>query len=67
MVTHPSPYLKGHGDPIAQSQTDIACALCQLPASRHITTTINDETLTFCCYGCRHIYEIVAPDLSTLR
>lgn len=40
------------------------CALCGLPATRHLTESFNGETLIFCCYGCRHIYEIVAPDLA---
>lgn len=40
------------------------CALCGLPASRHITETFNGQSMTFCCYGCRHIYEIVAPELA---
>lgn len=40
------------------------CALCGLPAPRHITTTIEQQALTFCCYGCQHIYEIVAPQLA---
>lgn len=43
---------------------EAACALCSLPAKRHINETFNNQTLTFCCYGCRHVYEIVAPDLA---
>ncbi len=49
-------------EPEAEPQT--LCALCQLPASRHIEATLEGQTLSFCCYGCRHIYEIVAPDLA---
>ena len=44
--------------------SEIECALCGLPAARHITHIFNDQELIFCCYGCRHIYEIVAPDLT---
>ncbi|MCB0211429.1 MAG: heavy metal translocating P-type ATPase [Anaerolineae bacterium] len=40
------------------------CALCGLPAARHITERIDSKLLTFCCYGCRHVYTIVAPDLA---
>lgn len=40
------------------------CALCGLPVTRHLTETFNGELLTFCCYGCRHIYEVVAPELA---
>jgi Cu2+-exporting ATPase/Cu+-exporting ATPase len=42
----------------------LTCSLCNLPAPRHITATIDGRELTFCCYGCRHIYEIVAPQLA---
>ncbi|MCB0174500.1 MAG: heavy metal translocating P-type ATPase [Anaerolineae bacterium] len=56
---HPSPESQSHS-----SSTMIACALCGLPTSRHIVDTIDDQLLTFCCYGCRHVYEIVAPDLA---
>ncbi len=40
------------------------CVLCQLPVARPITAVIHNETLQFCCYGCRHIYELVAPELA---
>ena len=40
------------------------CALCGLPSTRHITESFNNQSLIFCCYGCRHVYEIVAPDLA---
>lgn len=43
----------------------VACALCGLPATRQITDTFNGQQLTFCCYGCRHIYEVVAPELAS--
>lgn len=46
------------------SKTQIRCALCGLPATRHLGETFNGELLTFCCYGCRHIYEVVAPELA---
>ncbi len=42
----------------------VACVLCGLPATHPITDTFDDQALTFCCYGCRHIYEVVAPDLA---
>ena len=45
-------------------KSKIVCALCGLPAQRHITDTIDSQDLPFCCYGCRHIYQIVAPDLA---
>ncbi|NJN94288.1 MAG: cation-translocating P-type ATPase [Anaerolineales bacterium] len=48
----------------ATSKTQADCALCGLPATRHLTESFNGETLIFCCYGCRHIYEVVAPDLA---
>src|SRR5512147_2620538 len=46
------------------AKTETLCALCGLPATRHLTETFNGELLTFCCYGCRHIYEVVAPELA---
>ncbi|MCB9100672.1 MAG: heavy metal translocating P-type ATPase [Anaerolineales bacterium] len=57
-----------HG-PSSVSQTHSSvpmaiCALCGLPTNRRIVDTINNQSLTFCCYGCRHVYEIVAPDLA---
>jgi heavy metal translocating P-type ATPase len=53
------------GEPFAvRSTRDTPCALCGLPATRRITETVNGQELTFCCYGCRHIYEIVWPDLA---
>ncbi len=47
-----------------KSKIENPCALCGLPATRHLSESFNGETLIFCCYGCRHIYEIVAPDLA---
>ncbi|MCE7989455.1 MAG: cation-transporting P-type ATPase [Caldilinea sp. CFX5] len=44
--------------------TDSTCALCHLPARRTISATFQEETHYFCCYGCRHIYELVAPNLA---
>jgi Cu2+-exporting ATPase/Cu+-exporting ATPase len=35
-----------------------------LPATRHIVETIQGQSLIFCCYGCRHIYDIIAPQLA---
>ncbi|MCB0080046.1 MAG: cation-translocating P-type ATPase, partial [Caldilineaceae bacterium] len=43
---------------------DITCALCHLPARHVISAVIDDATHYFCCYGCRHIYELVAPELA---
>ena len=51
---------------------DADCALCGLPIgqglggsfTRGVTGTFDGEELIFCCYGCRHIYEIVAPQLA---
>jgi Cu+-exporting ATPase len=40
------------------------CALCGTPATRHITARFHHQDLTFCCYGCRHIYDVVWPDLA---
>lgn len=40
------------------------CALCGLPAKRHITATVDEQERIFCCYGCRLIYETVWPDLA---
>lgn len=40
------------------------CALCHLPARRTISAMIGGDTHYFCCYGCRHIYELVAPELA---
>lgn len=48
----------------AIAEADVACALCELPIARPVTATINEQHLSFCCHGCRHIYEIVAPDLA---
>jgi Cu+-exporting ATPase len=31
--------------------------------SHGVTGAFDGQELTFCCYGCRHIYEIVAPEL----
>ncbi len=40
------------------------CALCGLPTTRHIIAAFDNQDLAFCCFGCQHIYEIVAPDLA---
>lgn len=40
------------------------CTLCSLPATRRITATLHNQECTFCCYGCRHIYTLVWPDLA---
>jgi heavy metal translocating P-type ATPase len=51
-------------EPQELSKIQTLCALCGLPAPRHLSETFNGELLTFCCYGCRHIYEVVAPELA---
>ncbi|MBE7555339.1 MAG: heavy metal translocating P-type ATPase [Anaerolineales bacterium] len=51
-------------EPQTSSITQARCALCGLPATRHLTETFNGELLAFCCYGCRHIYEVVGPELA---
>jgi heavy metal translocating P-type ATPase len=51
-------------EPQDPSKIQTRCALCGLPATRHLAETFNGELLTFCCYGCRHIYEVVAPELA---
>jgi len=40
------------------------CELCELPIARPIIATIDNTEHHFCCYGCRHIYELIAPDLA---
>ena len=53
-------------------ETAATCALCDLPISGGLTGSLSHgvtglfdgRELTFCCYGCRHIYEIVAPELA---
>lgn len=40
------------------------CTLCHLPARRSISATVEEETHYFCCYGCRHIYELIAASLA---
>ncbi len=44
--------------------TQPSCALCGTPAPRRITERFHHQDLTFCCYGCRYIYDIVWPDLA---
>ena len=50
--------------PESQNPPTEACALCGLPATRHIVEIIQGQALIFCCYGCRHIYDIIAPQLA---
>jgi Cu2+-exporting ATPase/Cu+-exporting ATPase len=38
--------------------------MCGLPVTRRITETFNGQEFVFCCYGCRHVYEVIAPDLA---
>ncbi|MFN8446843.1 MAG: cation-translocating P-type ATPase [Caldilineaceae bacterium] len=42
----------------------VQCALCELPTNHPITAIIDNQEQHFCCYGCRHIYELIAPDLA---
>lgn len=54
------------------AQTSNTCALCELPvsvrpgglSSHGVTGTFGDQRLTFCCYGCRYIYEVIEADLA---
>lgn len=48
----------------ATDRAECRCALCGLPARRRIVETIMEQRLIFCCYGCRHIYELIAPELA---
>lgn len=58
----PAASLDSTVDPTAGS--DATCALCHLPARHSIRAIFDNKTHHFCCYGCRHIYELVAPDLA---
>jgi Cu2+-exporting ATPase/Cu+-exporting ATPase len=49
----------------ARADERIHCVLCELPTSRPVIAVIDDVELDFCCYGCRHIYELIAPDLES--
>ena len=42
------------------------CALCGGAAPRRITTHFmqHERDLTFCCYGCRYIYDIIGTDVA---
>lgn len=64
MVTQTQPFRQTTQPALRDSHPATLCALCGLPAARHITDTFNSQPLTFCCYGCRHVYEIVAPELA---
>ena len=48
----------------ARGAAETTCALCHLQARYAISAVIDDATHYFCCYGCRHIYELVAPELA---
>jgi Cu2+-exporting ATPase/Cu+-exporting ATPase len=52
------------GAPDTTMEVQPTCALCGLPVSRRILETFQGQVLTFCCYGCRHIYEVVGPELA---
>lgn len=55
-----------------QSRANKSCALCGLPVSggraglpgRGVQAAVGGRELTFCCHGCRHIYQIIAPELA---
>ena len=42
------------------------CALCGADAPRRIAARLiqDERDLTFCCYGCRYIYDVIGPDLA---
>lgn len=48
----------------ARTAEKASCTLCELPITRPIKATIDNTEYLFCCYGCRHIYELIAPDLA---
>ncbi|RME50443.1 MAG: cation-translocating P-type ATPase, partial [Caldilineae bacterium] len=48
----------------ADEATAQTCALCGLPARRAVTGVFDGQTLTFCCYACRHLYGLVAPQVA---
>ena len=41
-------------------QNQILCDLCGLPARAPIAAEINAQAFTFCCAGCRQVYQILA-------
>lgn len=53
-----------HDSLLPTQSAKVRCALCDLPTAHPITAVIDDRQQSFCCYGCRHIYELIAPDLA---
>lgn len=41
-------------------QNQVICDLCGLPARAPIAAEINAQAFTFCCAGCRQVYQILA-------
>ena len=41
-------------------QTQLLCDLCGLPARAPIAAEIGEQSHTFCCAGCRQVYQILA-------
>ncbi len=64
MVAESIPLQHNMTDSVDETALSPTCSLCQLPSNRPIAATIDDAEYSFCCYGCRHIYELVAPDLA---
>lgn len=44
----------------AAIQNQVLCDLCGLPARAPIAAEINAQAFTFCCAGCRQVYQILA-------
>ena len=42
-----------------QSQTTVLCDLCGLPARAPLSAAIGGQAHTFCCAGCRQVYQIL--------
>jgi heavy metal translocating P-type ATPase len=41
------------------SRTEVLCDLCGLPAHAPLAAQIGDRAHTFCCAGCRQVYQIL--------
>ena len=62
-LTTPLP-VEDHAAHQAQNADETLCTLCGLHANRPIWAELEGTEYAFCCYGCRHIYELVAPQLA---